>query len=116
MMTSPIDQGEPSMSESANESTKNVTDNTERSRYELTVGDDVAFIEHVNEGDAVAFTHTEVPETMGGEGIGSRLVRGALDDARRRGLKVVPRCPFVGKYVARHPEYQDMVLPINKHQ
>jgi len=94
------------------EPTNDVTDNTARSRYELTVDDDIAFIDHVNEGDAVAFTHTEVPECMEGKGVGSRLVKGALEDARRRGLKVVPRCPFVEKYVARHPEYQDMVLPV----
>ena len=86
-----------------------VTDNAARSRYELPVGDAIAFIEHVDEGDAVAFVHTEVPEAMEGKGVGSRLVKGALDDVRRRGLKVVPRCPFVREYIARHPEYQDIV-------
>ena len=69
-----------------------VTDNAALSRYELTVGDDVAFIDHVGEGDAVAFVHTKVPESMAGKGVGSRLVKGALEDARRRDLKVVPRC------------------------
>jgi predicted GNAT family acetyltransferase len=86
-----------------------VTDNAARSRYELAVGDAIAFIEHVGEGDAVAFVHTEVPEAMEGKGVGSRLVKGALDDVRRRGLKVVPRCPFVREYIVRHPEYQDVV-------
>ena len=94
--------------------TDNFTDNTARSRYELEVDGAVAFIDHVGEGDAVAFMHTEVPEAMAGKGIGSKLVRGALDDARSRGLKVVPRCPFVREYVERHPEYQDIVLPVNK--
>jgi uncharacterized protein len=98
------------------QSADNFTDNTARSRYELEVDGEVAFIDHVGEGDAVAFTHTEVPKSMEGKGIGSRLVRGALDDARRRGFKVVPRCPFVQEYAARHPEYQDIVLPVNKDQ
>jgi uncharacterized protein len=89
-----------------------VTDNAALSRYELTVGDDVAFIDHVGEGDAVAFVHTKVPESMAGKGVGSRLVKGALEDARRRDLKVVPRCPFVREYVARHPEYQDIIQPV----
>lgn len=89
-----------------------VTDNAALSRYELTVGDDVAFIDHVGEGDAVAFVHTKVPESMAGKGVGSRLVKGALEDARSRGLKIVPRCPFVREYVARHPEYQDIIQPV----
>ena len=93
-----------------------VTDNAARSRYELAAGDDVAFIDHVGEGDAVAFVHTEVPEAMEGKGVGSRLVKGALEDARRRGLKVVPRCQFVREYIARHPEYQDIVQPAPEKQ
>ena len=96
------------------ESTDKVTDNTVRSRYELAMEGPVAFIDHVREGDAVAFMHTEVPEAMAGKGIGSKLVRGALDDARSRGFKVVPRCPFVREYIERHPEYQDIALPVNK--
>jgi uncharacterized protein len=96
------------------ESTDKVTDNTARSRYELAVDDAVAFIDHAVEGDAIAFVHTEVPDVMAGKGIGSKLVRGALDDARRRGLKVVPRCTFVREYVERHPEYQDIILPVNR--
>jgi uncharacterized protein len=88
------------------------TDNNALSRYELLMDGAVAFIDHVREGDAIAFLHTEVPESMAGKGVGSRLVKNALDDARRRDFKVVPRCPFVREYVARHPEYQDMVLPV----
>ena len=93
-----------------------VTDNAARSRYELAVGDAIAFIDHVGEGDTVAFVHTEVPEAMEGKGVGSRLVKGALEDARRRGLKVVPRCQFVREYIARHPEYQDIVQPAPEKQ
>jgi predicted GNAT family acetyltransferase len=43
--------------------------------------------------------------------MGSRLVRGALDDIRGRGLKLVPRCEFVRAYLARHPEESDLVVP-----
>jgi len=74
--------------------------------------DAVAFIEHAREGDAVAFLHTKVPESMEGKGVGSKLVKGALEDARSHGFKVIPRCPFVREYVARHPEYQDIVLSV----
>ncbi|HEY6981095.1 GNAT family N-acetyltransferase [Reyranella sp.] len=55
--------------------------------------------------DRLIFTHTEVPPADAGKGIGSRLVRAALDDARRRGFKIVPACSFVAAFVRRHPEY-----------
>jgi predicted GNAT family acetyltransferase len=57
------------------------------------------------EGNSLVFTHTEVPPADEGKGVGSRLVRAALDDARRRGLKIVPACSFVFDFVRRHPEY-----------
>ncbi|HWH17202.1 MAG TPA: GNAT family N-acetyltransferase, partial [Allosphingosinicella sp.] len=60
------------------------------------------------EGGRILFTHTEVPGELEGRGIGSRLVAGALDDVRRRGLKAVPLCSFVAHYVETHPEVQDL--------
>ena len=53
------------------------------------------------------FTHTEVPPADEGKGIGSQIVRAALDDARKRGFKIVPACSFVADFVRRHPEYGD---------
>jgi predicted GNAT family acetyltransferase len=58
----------------------------------------------------VAFLHTEVDPTVQRRGLGSALVAGALDDARARGLAVVPLCPFVDAYIRRHPEYADLVV------
>ena len=57
----------------------------------------------------VVLTHTEVPDAISRRGIGSRLVRAALDDARAHQLRVVPRCPFVDAYIDRHPEYRALV-------
>jgi predicted GNAT family acetyltransferase len=58
----------------------------------------------------ITFRHTEVPPELSGHGIGSSLVRGALEAARARGLKVVPKCPFVAAYMAKHPEFNDLLL------
>lgn len=87
-----------------------VVDNPERHRYELRLGDTVAgVIQYANEPGTVVLVHTEVSPTVEGEGLGSRLVSGALDDIRARGLEVVPLCPFAAAYIRRHPEYADLV-------
>ena len=49
------------------------------------------------------------PPAIEGHGVGSKLVRGALDAARDQGLRVVPQCPFVAAYIKRHPEYEDLL-------
>jgi len=50
-----------------------------------------------------------VPPQARGGGTASRLIAGALQAARARGLKIVPRCSFVSAYLAKHPEFQDLV-------
>jgi predicted GNAT family acetyltransferase len=59
---------------------------------------------------------TEVPEALEGQGIGSALARGALDDVRAQGLQVIPLCPFVAAFIRRHPEYLDLVSPVSRRQ
>lgn len=87
-----------------------VIDNTAEKRYELDLGDDMALIEYVLGKGIVVLTHTEVPPKYEGQGIGKELVLAALEDIRRKGLLVVPQCPFVGAYIRRHPEWMDLVL------
>ena len=86
-----------------------VTKNAAAERYELPVGDDMAFLEYKERGHVAALVHTEVPERLEGRGIGNRLVRGALDLARHEGLKIIPACAFVKAFIGRHPEYADIV-------
>ena len=87
-----------------------VKDNQAASRFEMTSGGAVAFVAYERAGGGrIALLHTEVPEALSGQGVGSKLVRGVLDSIRAEGAKVVPRCEFVAAYVARHPEYRDMV-------
>ena len=86
-----------------------VTDNPERHRFELRVGDAVAFATYRLERDRVVVTHTEVPSALNGQGIGSRLARGVLDLVRGSGRRLVPECEFMAAFAQRHPEYADIV-------
>jgi predicted GNAT family acetyltransferase len=86
-----------------------VRDNTERHRFELETGGHVAFSNYKRDGGTIAIMHTEVPAALNGRGIGSALVRGLLDLVRAKGLIVEPLCPFVAGYIAKHPEYADLV-------
>lgn len=86
-----------------------VRDNVDRSRFELIEDRHLAFAEYALDGDVITFTHTVVPPSMRGGGVGSRLVSGALAQVRARGLRVVAQCSFVAAYIARHPEWQDLL-------
>jgi len=87
-----------------------VSDNPAELRYELHVdGELVGEIRYLRRHDAIVLVHTEVDPDREGEGLATELVRGALDDIRTRGLRVVPYCPFVAAYILRHPEYEDLV-------
>jgi len=87
-----------------------ITDNAAKSRYEIRVDGDLAgFVEYEPGEDAVVLIHTEVDSAFEGKGVGSALARGSLDDVRGKGLKVVPLCPFIKKWIQKHPDYQDLV-------
>lgn len=88
---------------------ENVTDNRAEHEFELEVDGLKAVAAYQLEGDTIVFTHTLVPKKLEGRGIGSKLIRGALDAARDRGLKVIPQCPFVKAYIERHAEYRDLL-------
>jgi predicted GNAT family acetyltransferase len=89
-----------------------VRDNSAESRYELLVNGLVRGTLNYRAGpESITLVHTEVDPELEGRGLGSRLVRDALEDIRGRGLRVVPVCPFVTSYLERHPELADVVAP-----
>jgi predicted GNAT family acetyltransferase len=87
-----------------------VRDNPALNRFELDLDGPIAVAYYQLSPGVITFTHTEVPAELSGRGIGSELVRGALAAARARGLKVVPKCPFVAAYMAKHPQFNDLLL------
>jgi predicted GNAT family acetyltransferase len=89
--------------------TPSVVDNKAAQRIELTVDGHTSFIAYQLAGRRIFLNHTEVPDALQGKGVGSKLVRGALDLARQREQEVIPICPFVASYLKRHPDELDLV-------
>ena len=87
-----------------------VVDNPEQQRYELWLGATRAgLIQYRCEPGTIVLVHTEVDPAFEGQGLGARLVAGALDDLRARGRRLVAVCPFVRAYLRHHPEYADLL-------
>jgi len=89
-----------------------ITDNAVKHRFEAHLGDgSMAIALYELCPGKIVFTHTKVPPEHEGQGVGSALIRFALQSARARGLKVVPICPFFAAFFRRHPEEQDLLDP-----
>jgi predicted GNAT family acetyltransferase len=89
-----------------------VEDNPHESRYEAWLGermDGIEYYELPDERGPIVFTHTEVLPGAEGMGVGRGLARAALDDVRRRGLKLVAECEFIAGFLKRHPEDRDLI-------
>lgn len=83
-----------------------ITDASARERYEAHLNGELAgILEYTVKRGRIALIHTEVLPVHEGRGVGSALVRFALDDARRRGLRVIAICPYVQDFLTRHPEF-----------
>ncbi|HVT67189.1 MAG TPA: GNAT family N-acetyltransferase [Trebonia sp.] len=87
-----------------------VTDNPAASRYELHVGAEFAgFVDYRLRGQVISLVHTQVEPAFQGEHLATHLARFSLDDARERGLSVLPFCPYINSWIRKHPEYTDLV-------
>ena len=87
-----------------------VVDVPEASRYELRLeGRVIGLAAYRRRDRRIVFTHTEIDESFEGGGLGGRLAGAALEDARKKALVVVPLCPFIARYIERHPEYKQLL-------
>lgn len=96
----------------ATEQKYQVIDNTEKQQFQVNLPDDIALLKyHWKEGN-LALMHTEVPEKYEGQGIASALAKYAFSYAADNGKKVLPYCAYIAMFLKRHPEYDNLVLPI----
>lgn len=87
-----------------------IADEADKKRYEIRAdGEPAGFVTYRLKAGLIELVHTEIDEEVEGHGLGGRLIAFALDDARERGLEVLPTCPFVNDYVQRHRQYVDLV-------
>ena len=79
-------------------------------RFEVQTGAGTGVLTYLERGSALELLHTEVPDAAEGQGFAAALAVAALDFARSEGKRVIPTCPYVAAYIARHPGYADLVL------
>jgi predicted GNAT family acetyltransferase len=85
-----------------------VIHNPGKHRFEAEAEGQTALLTYLLHDGHIVFNHTEVPEALEGQGLGSRLAQAALDYAKSHRLRVTAQCPFVAAYLARHPEYSTL--------
>lgn len=83
--------------------------NKAESRFEFDLEGQTGLIDYREEDGLVYLVHTEVPESLGGQGFGTEMVRQALEEIRKHDAKVVPRCSFVAAYINKNPEWKKIV-------
>jgi len=87
-----------------------VIDNIAQQRFELPSADGaIAAVYYRVENGIVVLTHTEVPFEHSGEGMGTALAQGVFALLRRSQRKALVRCDFMGRFIARHPEFTDVL-------
>lgn len=88
-----------------------VQNNAEAKRYELPVDGEIAVVTYNLSPPNLMITETLVPERLEGKGIGSRLAKHVIADAKARDLLILPVCPFFSAYLKKHPEHAEAVHP-----
>lgn len=88
-----------------------IQNDPEAKRYLLRVGSETAVVAYNLTGSNLMITETLVPRALEGQGIASRMARHVVDDARSRGLHILPVCPYFSAWLKKHPRDADVVHP-----
>jgi uncharacterized protein len=89
-----------------------VVERAEERFFELLVdGERAGMVVYEPAGSRYVLTHTVIADEFQGRGLSGVLLRGVLDELRRRGATVTNYCPAAGRFIARHPEYRSLLDP-----
>lgn len=88
-----------------------VENNPAENRFEARINDQIAVVQYIQGKDYIVIAHTEVPESLEGQGVASKLAHTVLEFAKENALQVMPICPFFASYIRRHPEYKALLRP-----
>ena len=97
------------MKNQSSEQNLTITHDEQAKRFETSIDGYTGYISYQERDDTLVYDHTIVPQELGGRGIGSALVKHALNYAREQNKKVIPQCSFVSSYISKHPDYQDLL-------
>ncbi|HCN17407.1 MULTISPECIES: GNAT family N-acetyltransferase [Psychrobacter] len=97
------------MSNHVSKSNLNIIHNQPAKRFETSIEGQTGYISYQDRDGKLVYDHTIVPQQLGGRGVGSALVKHALDYAQEQDKKVIPQCSFVSSYIHKHPEYQNLL-------
>ena len=86
-----------------------ITHDEAAQRFETIIDGQTGYISYQQRNNTLVYDHTIVPQSLGGRGVGTALVKHALDYAREQNKKVVPQCSFVSTYIKKHPDYKDLL-------
>lgn len=79
-------------------------DSGQKKRFELHIENETAFIEYIQARNNIIYlTHTEVPRSLEGNGLGAIIVSKTLEFIEKNRFKMAPLCPFVAAYLKRNP-------------
>lgn len=78
-----------------------ITNNTQVSRYELMTDGHMSVAEYTLDGQNISINHVEVPDALRGRGIAAQVMAGVVEDARKRGLTIIPVCSYAATYMER---------------
>lgn len=84
--------------------------NAAQNRYEFRLDGGIAYVEYEPAGNGIyRLTHTIVPPEFEGQGIGRELVESTLEALREQGVRIIPQCTFIVRYIQRHPEWESLL-------
>ena len=86
-----------------------ITDNRDKSRYELDVGGQIAYADYRRQGQTLVIPYVYAPPPLRGTGASSRLLEGVMEVARSEGLKIVPLCGYAASWIRRHKQHRDLL-------